>query len=208
MADCGVGFVMKIVSHGTWTSYVPGTWPVGYPNNIVFCRSDADGADWYEFQKAHSLSDESVKLLLRSDSAGRMIVQVATVEGSRLFPASSLLLELYDAMDFSDPNAPDPEVAFGGKMFDATANALVDAPVVVSVPESATKLGLRRVFVEQGRWDQVKAMIAANPDTQEEWDLAIEIKRTDPLAEGLIAAMKLEPADVDAILVRAKQLTD
>ncbi|WP_316205988.1 hypothetical protein [Bradyrhizobium sp. SZCCHNR3058] len=86
------------------------------------------------------------------------------------------------------------------------APAILELPVIV--PALATKLGLRRVFVEQGRWDQVKAMIAANPDTQEEWDLAIEIKRTDPLAEGLIAAMKLEPADVDAILVRAKQLTD
>ncbi|WP_316201621.1 MULTISPECIES: hypothetical protein [unclassified Bradyrhizobium] len=86
------------------------------------------------------------------------------------------------------------------------APAIREPPVIV--PASASKLGLRRVFVEQGRWDQVKAMIAVNPDTQEEWDLAIEIKRTDPLAERLIAAMKLEPADVDAILVRAKQLTD
>ncbi|WP_407156303.1 hypothetical protein [Bradyrhizobium sp. STM 3557] len=199
---------MNIVSHGTWSLYVPSAWPEGFPSNIIFCKSDVSGADWYAFQQARSLSDESVKLLLRMDGSGRTIVQVATVDASRLFPAGSLLLEMYDAMDFTNPDGVDPQVLFGGMMYDAAANALVDAPAVTFVPESATKLGLRRVFVEQGRWDQVRALIASDSVTQEEWDLAIEIKRSDPLTQALISAMSLQPADVDAILVRAKQLTE
>ncbi len=199
---------MNIVSHGSWTYYIPDVWPLGYPNNVIFCRSEVDGADWYAFQQSRSLSDESVKLILRDDGHGRMIVQVATVDGSRLFPAGSLLLEVYDAIEFSDPNALDPQIMFGGKMLDATNNTLVDAPALVAIPESATKLGLRRVFVEQGRWDEVRAIIAADPVTQEEWDLAIEIKRNDPLTQRLMSALKLLPADVDAILLRAKQLIE
>lgn len=74
------------------------------------------------------------------------------------------------------------------------------------IPESATKLGLMRALREIGQWDTVKAAIAAHPDTQEEWDLAIEIKRSDPLTQSLIASLQLTSEQVDALLIRSSIL--
>lgn len=79
-------------------------------------------------------------------------------------------------------------------------------PPPLPVPTSASKLGLKRALADVGLWDQVKAAIATDPDIQEEWDLAIEIRRTDPLVERLVAALGLAPAEVDAILIRANEL--
>lgn len=75
-----------------------------------------------------------------------------------------------------------------------------------AVPTSASKLGIKRAIAEIGLWDQAKAVIAADPDAQEEWDLAIEIRRTDPLTQQLISVMALTPEQVDAILIRANEL--
>jgi hypothetical protein len=74
------------------------------------------------------------------------------------------------------------------------------------VPNSASKLGLKRAFSEMGQWAAVKAMIASNDDLQEEWDLAVEIRRTDPLVQGMIPALGLNEAQVDALLIRAAEL--
>lgn len=74
------------------------------------------------------------------------------------------------------------------------------------VPASCTKLGLKRAFDEIGQWAAVKAAIAADPDTQEEWDLAIEIKRTDNLVQGMIAGLGLTEEQVDNLLIRANAL--
>jgi hypothetical protein len=128
------------------------------------------------------------------------------VEGSRLFPAGCLVLELYDAYDMTDPAGLDPHTVFVGKMYDPANNAIVDSPAIVVVPTSVTKLGLKRAFDELGEWDQVKAAIAADPKTQEEWDLATSIKRTDPLVQGVITALKLTDAQVDSLILRAVAL--
>lgn len=74
------------------------------------------------------------------------------------------------------------------------------------VPNSASKLGLKRAFTELGQWDNVKAYLAANPDLQEDWDLAIEIKRSDPITQGAVTALNLSADQVDALLVRANEL--
>jgi hypothetical protein len=81
-----------------------------------------------------------------------------------------------------------------------------DEPVVM-VPTSASKLGLKRAFAELGMWEQVKATLAANEDAQEEWDLAIEIKRTDTIVQDFIAIFELTPEFVDQLLIRAAFLT-
>lgn len=79
-------------------------------------------------------------------------------------------------------------------------------PYVPPVPASATKLGLKRAFDELGAWDQVKAAIATDPDAQEEWDLALEIRRSDKLVQELIAALQLSSDQVDHIIIRANEL--
>jgi hypothetical protein len=75
-----------------------------------------------------------------------------------------------------------------------------------TVPTSCTKLGLKRAFDELGQWATVKAAIAANPDTQEEWDLAVEIKRSDTLVQGMITVLGLTEEQVDNLLIRANAL--
>ncbi|MCK1543442.1 hypothetical protein IVB12_16110 [Bradyrhizobium sp. 179] len=89
---------------------------------------------------------------------------------------------------------------------DAGNTPLPYEPPAPTVPTSCTKLGLKRAFDELGQWATVKAAIAADPDTQEEWDLAIEIKRTDSLVQGMIAALSLTSEQVDNLLIRANAL--
>jgi hypothetical protein len=87
---------------------------------------------------------------------------------------------------------------------DPTVVAFLNQPT--PVPNSCTKLGLKRAFAEQGTWSTVKAAIAADADALEEWNLAIEIKRTDALVEHMIAAIGLTEGQVDSLLIRANAL--
>jgi hypothetical protein len=195
-----MGFLMTIYDHGAWTSYVPAVWPEGLPINIIFVKNDVTGEDWYTYVHDGNLSHESVKLVCFNEN-GDWIVRIATVDGSRLFPEGRRVIELYDG------DIDNPQSTYEGMRYDPASNSLVEAAPVVIVPASATKLGLKRALSELGAWAQAKAFIAADADTQEEWDLAIEIKRTDPLTTKLIVAMSLTPAQVDHILIRAKELT-
>ncbi len=115
---------------------------------------------------------------------------VIRVSDGAVIPADPLNSDWRDYQDWlAAGGVPDPYV-----------------PPSLPVPTSASKLGLKRALAEIGLWDQVKAAIAADPDIQEEWDLAIEIRRTDPLVERLVAALGLAPAEVDAILIRSNEL--
>ncbi|HWW46310.1 MAG TPA: hypothetical protein VNZ94_00525 [Xanthobacteraceae bacterium] len=79
-----------------------------------------------------------------------------------------------------------------------------EPPVIV--PNTVSKLGLKRALDELGLWGDVKATIASDPDVQEEWDLAIEISRTDRLTLLMIAAMGFTDEEVDQLIIRAHEL--
>ena len=54
-------------------------------------------------------------------------------------------------------------------------------------------------------------MIAANPDMQEEWDLATELKVSDPIVQEAIAGLAqagvaMTPDQITELLVRANAL--
>lgn len=78
--------------------------------------------------------------------------------------------------------------------------------MIKPIPVSATKLGLKRAFAETGAWSAIKAALASDPDLQEDWDLATEISRTDPLTQAMITRLNLTENDVDALLLRAAAL--
>lgn len=83
-------------------------------------------------------------------------------------------------------------------------------PVVAPVP-TCTKLGLVRAFKERGWWPSVRALIASKADFQEEWDLATELRVSDPIVQeaiaGLAAAgLPMTDADVLALIARANEL--
>lgn len=75
-------------------------------------------------------------------------------------------------------------------------------------PPSASKLGIKRALAELDQWETVRSAIASDPDVQEEWDLAVEIYRSDPLTQQIINLLSLTPAEVDALIIRAHQLVN
>jgi hypothetical protein len=91
---------------------------------------------------------------------------------------------------------------------DPVRQGLTAAPVFPDPPPptSCSKLGLKRAFDELGLWQRVKEAISADPDTQEDWDLAIEIQRTDPLVIKMQALLGLTDDQVTKIIARAVAL--
>lgn len=84
-------------------------------------------------------------------------------------------------------------------------------PLLTGPTPSCSKLGLKRAFDERGIWPTVRTVIAGNPDMQEDWDLALEIRITDPLVRQAIDGLAkqnvtLSYADVLALIARANQL--
>ncbi|OKO67261.1 hypothetical protein [Bradyrhizobium sp. NAS96.2] len=118
-------------------------------------------------------------------------------------------------MGFVERNADGKIISwFSGEQPGVAAEAIADDdPAVVAflappslVPSSCTKLGLKRAYDELGNWAIVKAAIAADQAVQEEWDLATELRRADPLVQRMIAALGLSDAQVDLLLTRANAL--
>jgi hypothetical protein len=88
---------------------------------------------------------------------------------------------------------------------------LKDRPAIAApkiIPTGTSKLGLKRAFTAMGKWDAVKAAIASDPDTQEDWDLAVVISRNDPIVKSLQAKMDLSDDDVTNIIVMAEELVN
>ena len=52
-------------------------------------------------------------------------------------------------------------------------------------PTKATRLQLRRALRKRGVWDGIRAAIYADEDLKEEWELATEIERDNPLVVAL-----------------------
>jgi predicted site-specific integrase-resolvase len=99
------------------------------------------------------------------------------------------------------------------RLGDPTTQGLTKDPVLPPPPppSSCSKLGLKRAFTEKGLWPTVRAMIASDADMQEDWDLATELRITDPIvrkaAGGLtLAGIPLSDADVQALVTRANKL--
>lgn len=116
---------MTIINHGTWTRYVPEVWPEGLPENIIFCKRDADGTDWYEFiYNGAVFAPNSIKLTVLDGKVG-----AATRDASRLFPQSCALLEITE-----DNSTEDVQEAYGGRLYDVATNTLSSAPALAPAP--------------------------------------------------------------------------
>jgi hypothetical protein len=93
---------------------------------------------------------------------------------------------------------------------DPAAHNLTAEPVLPPPPppSSCSKLGLMRAFKARGLWETVRAMIASNADMAEEWALAIEIQKSDPLIQVALAGLAqqgiaMSDADVDKLIADA-----
>jgi hypothetical protein len=93
---------------------------------------------------------------------------------------------------------------------DPTEHGLVRDLVLPPPPPTAscTRLGLMRAFSEMKLWTQVKTFIAADPDRQEQWDLATTLKLSDPIMVAAIQAFALSGITIDPVklVTRANEL--
>lgn len=80
-------------------------------------------------------------------------------------------------------------------------------PTKPTTPLSATKLGLKRAMEEAGEWENVKALIAASPEIAEDWSLAIEIRRDDPMFSVFASFGDFTSDEIDAVFRRAVEIT-
>jgi hypothetical protein len=191
---------VNIIEHGTWSSYRPDPHPEGFPDNAMFCKSDLSGSDWYRFRSDPlSLQEGTVKLLLSNES-GKWIVVVADRDSSRLFPQARRLIEVQDS------DTGDMKGKYVGKLYAEDVRAFTDPIAPDIIPRIASKLGLKRALSEIGLWEAVKSAIASDPQIEEEWGLAVEIIRTDPLTQHIIARLALSNEQVDSLILRAKAL--
>jgi hypothetical protein len=135
--------MMNIIDHGSWTRYVPEKPPEGLPGNIMFCRRDSDGKDWYAYIHGEhpELGGDSIKMTVHEG-----IVQAVYRDATMLFPQNSLLLEITD-----DPVA-DPQAKYGGKLYDGRSKRFLDPPPQTQepiVPEYVRELRQRIEVLEQ-----------------------------------------------------------
>lgn len=121
---------------------------------------------------------------------------------NKLAPGSEWVLrgDQYSDLEWLDQVQLKPDEA----TLMATAEELEDIP---EVPSKTSKLGIKRALEEMDMWDDVKAAIAANPSIQEEWELAVEVSRNDPLTQSMIATLGMTPEQIDLLILRANELT-
>ncbi|WP_213287596.1 hypothetical protein [Bradyrhizobium sp. sGM-13] len=186
---------MTIINHGSWSRYVPGIWPEGFPSNIMFCKRDSDGIDWYDYiYKGASFAPGSIKVTVEGG-----LTRAATRDESKLFPQSSVVLEI------TGDNAEDPQAAFGGLVYDEASNTLsLPRP---TVPQSVTPRQARLALLSVGLLDQVEASVnAAGGATKITWEYATEINRRDPMIISIGSSLGLTSDQIDALFLSASEL--
>lgn len=84
------------------------------------------------------------------------------------------------------------------------ADAIMRAPLP---PRSLTRLQIKRELDARGLWAGFQAALADEPDMQEEWGLANEILRSDPMTVAMAVAMGFDEAATDAFFRAAASRT-
>lgn len=132
----------------------------------------------------------------------------------QIFDADPHLGDDFDVRDVSDVTGIDQGwVVKKNGSYSAPDHPAAN-PADPVIPGSATKLGLKRALAETGdkavfsspQWQAVKDLLSKDADLQEEWDLAIEVKASDPVVQGAVKALKWKTAQVNALIVRANEL--
>jgi hypothetical protein len=110
--------MMDIRDHGAWTRYTPAQRPKDAPANTLFARRASDGVDWYDYVNAgEHFAKDSIKLTVVDG-----VVGAATTDPTALFPGRATVLEIRGVSE------PDPQAAFGRKVYDAASKAFRDPP--------------------------------------------------------------------------------
>ena len=93
---------MEIKDHGNWEPYVPESYPIRLPPNVLYARRVEDGTDWYLFQRKELTGEETIKLTAFQEPDGDWIVQATATDASMLFPINMRLIEVVGATEFHE----------------------------------------------------------------------------------------------------------
>jgi hypothetical protein len=207
-----------IIQHGFWLRYRPDPFPEGLPPMTLFARRESDGIDWYEFLRSDELSADSVKMTV-AHLNGRWIILTAHWDGSMLFPADALVIEVEGV----DHNTDLLEM-FAGREFYPDKNEIGEMPLP---PTAALS---RRQFFQIGAmkglitYDEALAAVqhGAIPASVEEYIKSLpadqqfsarmliagasEFDRYNPMTESLAHFMGLTDDQLDALWREGAQL--
>ncbi|MGX9427978.1 hypothetical protein [Bradyrhizobium sp. LeoA1S1] len=188
---------MTIINHGAWTRYIPEVLPEGLPENIMFCKRDVDGVDWYEYiYNGAVFAPNSIKA---SVNDGRVVA--ATRDASRLFPQNCTLIEITE-----DSSTDDPQATYGGKLYDATAGAIVDVPLPVKMVASARQI--RLAMNQLGLRDEIEAYVASQLiDVRDSWQFTTEFDIAHPFVVGAKEALNKSDEELVALFTLAQTFT-
>jgi hypothetical protein len=195
---------MKMINHGTWSSYVPNPIPQGLMPNTLFAKSDTTAQDWYDalYNKTSPLlAAGSVAITAMKDDSGVWRTMAATKDATALFPARQLLLEV------TGFTGTDPQLYFGGKQYVEASNSIEVIPLPSTAVISVTPRQARLALLAAGLLDQASAAVAAaGGATLITWEYATEFLRNDPLIISIGASLNLTPAQIDALFAQAATL--
>lgn len=171
---------------------------------VLFARQEGTDLDWYGYltELVAEWPVGGLLMTMTREADDSLTVQGVFRDPTMAFP-SNMRVFIVEGHDVDDPK---PWKAFEQKVYDPVAQTFAER--ATPVPGSCSKLGLKRALAEIGEWETVRGALATNPDLYEDWELATEIKRTDPLVQAMIAQRGYTDAQVDQLLVRANALVN
>ncbi|GAA0005353.1 hypothetical protein [Bradyrhizobium elkanii] len=184
---------MEIINHGTWSGYVPDPYPANLPPNISFAKNDESGRDWYDalYSETPLCAADSVKVTATKEADGSWRLQAASVDATRVFPHSQLLIEI---IGYAGTN---PQADFGQKRYDAATNTISEFQ---KPPRSVTPRQIRLALNQIGLRQQVEDWVKSqDQDTQDNWSYATEFVEDNPLLVACVAAVGKTEADKTAL---------
>lgn len=194
---------LTVAELGEWAAYVPEPVPAAAPAAALFCRRVADGVDWYDFARAKNpdgtyvnFAAAAVKMTVMNIPARGWSVQAVTADHERLFPQGCLLLQVTGITDAN------PQAAYGGMVYDRTAQTFSAAPA--PVPRSVSAMQAKVALSRAGLLTQVQTWInGQDAETQLIWNSAPTFSRNSTLLANAAAALGLTSAQVDALFATA-----
>ena len=133
----------QIADHGKWVLYQPDTPQLHAPPTALFARRESDSVDWYDYSRdSKNFSPDTVKFTARwQDIHNGYVIDAATRDQSRLFPAGALLREIIDYH-----GGDDTQTELGARLYDPDSNRLRDRPPPqIRVPDDAIMQALAAI---------------------------------------------------------------
>lgn len=135
---------MTITSHGHWTRYTPDVLPDAAPENAVFWRRAADGADWYAWSRSHW------QIIGGEDRSGT--IKLSVVDGTvSCVGTDATSLTLANVFDLYEVVGDTPPPALGWR---TTDGASFSPPAPAETSQEPTADRIRAALKATGKTDE------------------------------------------------------